>query len=86
MASSPSNDDVPKLPRGKGLSLSGAAIMRIGITAIALVALLVLQRPCSRAVGKFVTAFGGPSGGDPGAVAPGTAAPGPASAADPRPA
>lgn len=49
---------VPKLPRGKGITLTRGALTRIGFTAIALVAVLVLQRPCSRAVGQFVTAFG----------------------------
>lgn len=57
---SPLSDDepVPKLPRGKGITLTRGALTRIGFTAIALVAVLVLQRPCSRAVGQFVTAFG----------------------------
>lgn len=82
-SSSDSSDEapVPRIPRGKGIALTRGALTRIGFTAIALVALLVLQRPCSRAVGQFVTAFGdergapaSPAEGAP-AQAPGTPAP-----------
>ncbi len=52
------DEPVPKLPRGKGITLTRGALTRIGFTAIALVAVLVLQKPCSRAAGQFVTAFG----------------------------
>ena len=77
------SDPVPRLPRGKGLALSGAAMMRIGITAIALVALLVLQRPCSKAVGQFVTAFGSQPSSGSAAPAAGELAPAPGPAAAP---
>lgn len=59
------NDDVPRLPRGKGFSLSMSQIVRIVAVATALIALLVLQRPCSRAVSKFVTGFGPQDAGVP---------------------
>jgi hypothetical protein len=50
---------VPKLPRGKGFTLSMQQLMRIGMTAVVLVAVVALQEPCSKAVGRFVTTFGG---------------------------
>lgn len=51
------DDDVPRLPRGRGLALSFGEILRILMVAVALVALLVLQKPCARSVSKFVTDF-----------------------------
>ncbi len=52
--------DVPKLPRGKGMSFSLGQIVRIVAVATALIALIVLQRPCATSVSKFVTSFGEP--------------------------
>lgn len=49
---------VPKLPRGKGLSLSLGQIVRIVAVATALLALIVLQKPCAKSVSKLVTSFG----------------------------
>jgi hypothetical protein len=54
------------LPRGKGLTLSMGQIVRIVMVAVALVALIALQRPCADNVSKFVTSFGEPDA----AVAP----------------
>ena len=51
-------DDVPKLPRGRGLRLSRPQMVRIAGTLLLLVFLLMMQRPCSDAVSKFVTSFG----------------------------
>lgn len=50
---------VPKIPRGKGFKLSTPQMMRIGMTAVVLFAVIALQEPCSNAVGRFVTTFGG---------------------------
>jgi hypothetical protein len=50
-------EPVPKLPRGKGIKLSGPEILRIVITAGMLVAIIVLARPCGEAVSKFMTRF-----------------------------
>lgn len=72
-AASIEDEPVPKLPRGKGITLTRGALTRIGFTAIALVAVLVLQKPCSRAAGQFVTAFGE----EPGAPAAPAVAPAP---------
>lgn len=58
MAKQSSDDDVPKLPRGRGLSFSFAEILRILVVATALIALLVLQKPCAKSVSQFVTGFG----------------------------
>ncbi len=54
------DDDVPRLPRGKGLRLSTSQIIRIVMVAVALIALITLQKPCASSVGKFVTSFGNP--------------------------
>jgi hypothetical protein len=61
------DDDVPRLPRGRGLRLSGPQLFRIAGTVILLVFLVVIQRPCADAVSKFVTGFG--SSGDRGSAA-----------------
>ena len=55
---SPRDPDVPKLPRGRGMKFSLGQIVRILLVATALVALIVLQKPCSKSVSKFVTSFG----------------------------
>jgi hypothetical protein len=52
------DDEVPKLPRGRGIKLAGPELFRIAVTAISLVAVIVLARPCGDAVGKFVGSFG----------------------------
>ncbi len=58
-ATSGAEEPVPKLPRGKGLTMSRAQMMRIGMTMVTLLAIVALQKPCSNAVGTFVTTFGG---------------------------
>jgi hypothetical protein len=60
-------DDVPRLPRGRGLRLSGPQLVRIAGTVCLLVFLIVVQRPCANAVSTFVTSFG--SSGDRGSAA-----------------
>jgi len=51
------DDDVPKLPRGRGIRLSGMQLIRvIGIAAL-LGFLVVTQRPCANAISTFVTSF-----------------------------
>ena len=52
--------DVPKLPRGRGMTFSFGQIVRIVAVATALIALVVLQKPCAKNVSKFVTSFGEP--------------------------
>jgi hypothetical protein len=64
---------VPKLPRGRGLKLSGPEMFRIGLTLITLIGVLVLTRPCADAVSGFVTGFDNAGSGEkqmpkPGAV------------------
>jgi len=53
------DDDLEKikLPRGRGLKLSRAQLIRIGGTLFLLIFLLVMQKPCANAVSKFVTGF-----------------------------
>lgn len=57
MARRAPDDDVPRLPRGRGFRFSTNEIVRILVVATALVALIVLQKPCARSVSKFVTSF-----------------------------
>ena len=60
-ASKPTGDSepVPKLPRSKGIRLSGPEMFRIVITGAMLVAVLVMAKPCGNAVGNFVMGFEG---------------------------
>jgi hypothetical protein len=52
------DDEVPKLPRGRGLKLSRPQMVRIAGTLLLLVFLIVVQHPCADAVSKLVTGFG----------------------------
>jgi hypothetical protein len=61
------DDDVPRLPRGRGLRLSRPQLVRIAGTVVFLVFLLMMQRPCANSLSKFVTGFG--SSGDRGSAA-----------------
>lgn len=49
--------DVPRIPRGRGMKLSGPHVFRILMIAGLLVMVLVMRKPCSDAVGKFVMQF-----------------------------
>lgn len=51
---------VPKLPRGKGMSLTGPAIFRILVFGSLLVAVIVLQGPCAESIGRFFGSFDPP--------------------------
>jgi hypothetical protein len=55
-------DPVPKLPRGRGLKFSGPELFRIVLWLGLLIALIVLTKPCSRAVSTFVLGFDGSGG------------------------
>lgn len=63
---------VPRLPRGRGLRLSGPELLRVAGLAILLVFLVLIQRPCADAVATFVTSFG-----DQGSAGSATPRPGP---------
>ncbi len=76
MARRSDDDDAPRLPRGGTFKLSVPELVRIAMVATALVALLVLQRPCADSLSKFVLSFDGTdagvgdgAAGDPGAAA-----------------
>lgn len=58
MARRTDDDDIPRLPRGRGLSFSFGEILRIAVVATLLLAIIVLQKPCAKSVSKFVTSFG----------------------------
>lgn len=59
-----SDDDEPvaKLPRKVGFKLGGPQLLRIGLTGALLALVLVMRKPCSDSVGKFITDFGSGSG------------------------
>ncbi len=61
----PADPDVPKLPRGRGIKLAGPQVVRIMMTVALLVTVVVLARPCSDAVSKFVTSYGKPDAAPP---------------------
>jgi len=52
--------DVPRLPRGRGFKLSFGEILRIGLTAVMLISVIVLAKPCADAVSNFVASFDPP--------------------------
>jgi hypothetical protein len=54
------SDDDLRIPRGRGLRLSMPQIVRIAMVAALLVAVIVLQKPCGDAVGRFVAGFDPP--------------------------
>ncbi|MGE0545651.1 MAG: hypothetical protein AB7O24_09800 [Kofleriaceae bacterium] len=58
MSTAGDDEPVPRLPRGRGIKLSGPQLMRIAITLMLLIALLVMHRQCADSVSKFVTGFG----------------------------
>lgn len=57
------DDDVPRLPRGRGVTLDRVQVLRIVVTAVLLVLVLVLTKPCANATGKFVQSFQPPDAG-----------------------
>lgn len=77
------DDDVPRLPRGRGLRLSGPQLARIAGTVLLLVFLVMAQRPCANAVSTFVTGFG--SAGDRGSAASAMPRPGTVDVPGPEP-
>lgn len=66
------DEPVPKLPRGRGIKLSGPQLFRIAILALTLVAVILLARPCGDAVGRFFNNFGSGAEGSAALPHPGT--------------
>ena len=56
----PDAEPVPKLPRGRGIALSRAEIIRIGMFGALLVGVIYLQRPCAENTARFVESFEDP--------------------------
>ena len=52
-------DEVPKLPRGRGLKFSKPELFRIALTIITLLGVIVMAKPCANAVSGFVAGFEG---------------------------
>ena len=57
------SEPVPKLPRGRGIRLTGPEVFRILMTVGMLIAVLVLAKPCGNAVSSFVMGFEGKNKG-----------------------
>ena len=53
------DEPVPRLPRGRGFKVSGPELIRILMTLGMLVALILLTKPCSDSVSRFVMGFEG---------------------------
>lgn len=79
MTKEPDSEPVIKLPRGRGLRLSGPELFRIALTLAMLIAIAMLTKPCSNAVSTFVMGMDGseqePAVPKPGMVEPGQDSP-----------
>lgn len=69
------DEPVPKLPRGRGIRLSGPELFRIAVTIAMLIALVILTKPCSNAVSTFVMGMDGSGKGSAAAETPKPRAP-----------
>jgi len=59
------DEPVPKLPRGKFFRLSGPEVVRILMFAALLVAVIILRKPCSEGVARFMETFAVDAGPQP---------------------
>lgn len=57
-----SDEPIPRLPRGKGISLSGPQLVRIAMFIALLVAVLFLRQPCADGIANFMGQFDPKSG------------------------
>lgn len=64
------DEEVPKLPRGRGFKFSTVELFRIGFTLITLIAVMIMARPCARAVSGFVMSMDGSGSGKGKAALP----------------
>ena len=71
--SAPDDDPVPKLPRGRGLKLSGPELLRVVMTVICLIGVIVLAKPCANSVSGFVMGYS--QGSNANVPKPGTVEP-----------
>jgi len=62
------DDDVPRLPRGRGIRMRSGDAVRIGLFGTLLVMLLALGRPCASGVAGFVDSFSPPPDAAPPAA------------------
>ena len=51
------SEPIPRLPRGKGLSLAGPQLVRIAMFVALLVAVLFLRQPCADGIANFMGQF-----------------------------
>ena len=54
------DDPVPRVPRGRGVSLRSGEVMRIIMFAALLVAVIAMRKPCSAGVASFMGQFDSP--------------------------
>ena len=73
--SSGDDEPVPRLPRGRGIKLSFAEIMRILMILAMLIAVVALRQPCAENTGRFIQSFEPPADAGP-ARTPGQLPPG----------
>lgn len=69
-ASAGADEPVPRLPRGRGLSLSVPEILRIAMFLALLIAVVTLRQPCADSAGRFVESFEPPDETAPAQVEP----------------
>jgi hypothetical protein len=62
------DDDVPRLPRGRGLRMRSGDVVRIGLFGTLLVMILALGHPCASGVAGFVDSFSPPPDAAPPAA------------------
>lgn len=65
-------EEIPRVPRGKGLRFASGHLIRIGFTVAILVLLIVVQRSCADRVSNFVVDFDQPGSGSSIAPHPST--------------
>ena len=51
------DEEIPRLPRGRGIKLSRPEMFRIAIMLLVLIAVITMTKPCANAVSNFVTSF-----------------------------
>src|SRR5262245_42028968 len=51
------DQDVPRIPRGRGVAIARGAIIKIALTTTLLVMVVLFRKPCGQATAKFIGSF-----------------------------